>query len=261
MLPANATPEEVLTLQYFQWQESIRLKNYRAVLEERKKQASISSARRRALSTSSTGRNDPANRSRFINLGDADLAAVTRTLNPAFVAVDAEGVPIPTEPAGALMTLGTYLRTIEPPAGDPKRDQHLQLYKQLAIAAQAIQQPQATPRRDTDRDRRSRSPRGRSSRKSSRRHRSSRSHSRRSYSSSSDSEAEIGPCGALCFTRRIREARMPKKFSLATTPKFNCKQEPSGWLEDYRLAVGCQRGTTTTAMQYIQLMMEGTARD
>ena len=54
---------------------------------------------------------------------------------------------------------------------------------------------------------------------------------------------------------------MPKKFSLATTPKFNCKQEPSGWLEDYRLAVGCQRGTTTTAMQYIQLMMEGTARD
>ena len=36
MLPANATPEEVLTLQYFQWQESIRLKNYRAVLKERK---------------------------------------------------------------------------------------------------------------------------------------------------------------------------------------------------------------------------------
>ena len=54
---------------------------------------------------------------------------------------------------------------------------------------------------------------------------------------------------------------MPKKFSLATTPKFNCKQEPSGWLEDYRLAVGCQCGTTTTAMQYIQLMMEGTARN
>ena len=54
---------------------------------------------------------------------------------------------------------------------------------------------------------------------------------------------------------------MPKKFGLPSTPKFNCRQEPSGWLEDYKLAVVCQRGTTTTAMQYIQLMLEGTARD
>ena len=54
---------------------------------------------------------------------------------------------------------------------------------------------------------------------------------------------------------------MPNKFGLPTTPKFNYRQEPSGWLEDYKLAVVCQRGTTTTALQYIQLMLEGTARD
>ena len=55
---------------------------------------------------------------------------------------------------------------------------------------------------------------------------------------------------------------MPKGFKLTSEqPKYNGKQEPAGWLEDYKMAVNCQRGTSTTAMQYIQLMLEGTARD
>ena len=55
---------------------------------------------------------------------------------------------------------------------------------------------------------------------------------------------------------------MPKGFKLTSEqPKYNGRQEPSGWLEDYRLAVSCQRGANTTAMQYIRLMLEGTARD
>ena len=55
---------------------------------------------------------------------------------------------------------------------------------------------------------------------------------------------------------------MPKGFKLTSEqPKYNGKQEPAGWLEDYKLAVNCQRGTSTIAMQYIQLMLEGTARD
>ena len=55
---------------------------------------------------------------------------------------------------------------------------------------------------------------------------------------------------------------MPNGFKLTSEqPKYTGRQEPSGWLEDYRLAVACQRGTNTTAMQYIRLMLEGTARD
>jgi len=55
---------------------------------------------------------------------------------------------------------------------------------------------------------------------------------------------------------------MPKEFKLRSeTPKFDGRQEPSSWLEDYKIAVSCQRGTTTTAMQYIQLMLVGSARD
>ena len=49
MKPADATQEEMLTFQYFNWQESLRLKQIRATLEERKKQASLSSAQKTAL--------------------------------------------------------------------------------------------------------------------------------------------------------------------------------------------------------------------
>ena len=53
---------------------------------------------------------------------------------------------------------------------------------------------------------------------------------------------------------------MPKGFKLTSEqPKYTGRQEPSGWLEDYRLAVACQRGTNITAMQ--RLMLEGTAGD
>ena len=54
---------------------------------------------------------------------------------------------------------------------------------------------------------------------------------------------------------------MPKGFKLTSEqPKYTGKQEPTGWLEDYKLAVSCQCGTDTTTMQYIQLMLEGTTR-
>ena len=39
MMPADATPDELATYNYFNWQESQRLKQYRATLEERRRQA------------------------------------------------------------------------------------------------------------------------------------------------------------------------------------------------------------------------------
>ena len=87
----------------------------------------------------------------------------------------------------------------------------------------------------------------------------SRSYTSRRSDSYSDREPEQN--GAKCFTRRVRETRMPKGFKLTSEqPKYTGKQEPTGWLEDYKLAVSCQRGTNTPAMQYIQLMLQGTAR-
>ena len=80
-------------------------------------------------------------------------------------------------------------------------------------------------------------------------------------SDSSSSEDELEPYGALCFSRCIRETRMPKGFRVTSeTPNYDGLQEPSAWLEDYLTAVTCQRGSTSTAMQYIQLMLSGSAR-
>ena len=50
-------------------------------------------------------------------------------------------------------------------------------------------------------------------------------------SDSSSSEDELEPCGALCFSRRIRETRMPKGFRLTSeTPSTMAyRNHPPGW--------------------------------
>src|SRR4051812_44827868 len=84
---------------------------------------------------------------------------------------------------------------------------------------------------------------------------------REEYSDKEASEEEIEPCGELCFTRAIRETRMPNGFKLnSTTLKYNGLEDPEAWLEDYLTAVKFQRGTNVTTMQYVQLMLEGSAR-
>ena len=68
-------------------------------------------------------------------------------------------------------------------------------------------------------------------------------------------------CELPCFTRRIRQARKPKRFKLtAETPKYDGTQELEAWLDDYLTAVRFQKGSQTTVMQYIQLQMVGAAR-
>src|SRR4051812_2180671 len=84
---------------------------------------------------------------------------------------------------------------------------------------------------------------------------------REEYSDEEASDEEIEPCGALCFTRSIRETRMPSGFKLnSTTLKYNGLKEPEAWLDEYLIAVKFQRGTNVTAMQYVQLMLESSAR-
>jgi hypothetical protein len=75
------------------------------------------------------------------------------------------------------------------------------------------------------------------------------------------SEDEAEPCGARCFSRNIREAKMPRGFKLPNDlPKYDGQQEPSVWLEDYLTAVRFHQGTKTTAMQCLQLQLKGSAR-
>ena len=88
-----------------------------------------------------------------------------------------------------------------------------------------------------------------------------RREAREEYSDEQASDENVEPCGALCFTRSIREIRMPKGFKLnSTTHKYDGLEEPKAWLDDYLTAVKFQRGTNITAMQYIQLTLESSAR-
>jgi hypothetical protein len=67
--------------------------------------------------------------------------------------------------------------------------------------------------------------------------------------------------GALCFTRRVRKTRVPKGFKLSHDQhKYDRSQEPTLWLSDYLQAVQILGGTKATAMQSLQLHLNGTAQ-
>jgi hypothetical protein len=67
--------------------------------------------------------------------------------------------------------------------------------------------------------------------------------------------------GALCFTRRVRKARVPKGFKLPhDQQKYDGSQEPTLWLSDYLQAVQILRETRAMAMQSLQLHLIGAAR-
>ena len=54
---------------------------------------------------------------------------------------------------------------------------------------------------------------------------------------------------------------MPRGFKLTTAmPKYDGLEKPEAWLEDYLTTVKFQNGDKVIAMQYIQLMLTGSAR-
>ena len=139
-MPPTSTPEELLTFNYFNWQESMRLRHDRDVLEEHKKQASASSARRRELSMNSTTNLGSKHRSRLSGLPESQVEALTRNLGVSYYTHDEVGRPIPKTAAGALYTFAGYLQATKPPAGDPNTELHRQQIKSLTMAAKALNQ-------------------------------------------------------------------------------------------------------------------------
>ena len=173
--------------------------------------------RRRQLSLSSTGRADTGCRSRLSHLSPGEKAALTRNLGNSFMTYDEEGLPVSKTAVGALYTAAAYLEAIKPPADDPNAKLHRQHIKSLTLAAKAIRQVPRTPGGSRDRalvdapreEHNHSGHRHHSKERSGSRRRRSRSRSRKSYSSDSYSDREPEPHGALCFTRRVRETRMP----------------------------------------------------
>ena len=114
------------------------MKHDRAVLDERKKQASASSQRRRELSMNSTTYPGSKHRSRLSGLPESQVEALTRNLDTSYYTHDETGRPVPKTAAGALYTAAAYLQATKPPAGDPNAELHRQQIKSLAMAAKAL---------------------------------------------------------------------------------------------------------------------------
>ena len=92
------------------------------------------------------------------------------------------------------------------------------------------------------------------------RNRSNQASSSQDFDNHSNNNYE--PSGASWFTLNIRNSRMPKGFKLTTEiVKFDGRQDPRLWLEDYLIACNCQGGNQITAMQYLQLMLTRSARE
>ena len=129
----------------------MRLKHDRAVLEERKRQASASSQRRRELSMNSTTYLGSRHRSRLSGLPESQVEALTRNLEKSYYTHDEAGRPVPKTATVALYTVAAYLQSTKPPAGDPNVELHRQQIKALAMVAKALNQGPVAPVQNTTR--------------------------------------------------------------------------------------------------------------
>src|ERR1041385_1057486 len=238
------------------------------------------------------------NKLKFSNLRRTDKKRVVRKLDDNFKLEEEDDEEEPLTPAEALISARDYLsRAQKNRQNRPDRNTSiaLQIMKD-AIAASTPKKSSArrptherTPDRDPsspddddssddwrkrsgknmkhdsdDNDNRHRSSR-RDARDDITQNKVNRSRRRRAareeYSDEEASDEEIEPCGALCFTRAIRETRMPNGFKLnSTTLKYNGLEEPEAWLDDYLTVVKFRKVTNVTAMQYVQLMLESSTR-
>ena len=210
---------------------------------------------------------------------EADRPRVTRNLDSSFVTEDENGIPIPKTANACIMTVETYLRLTQPPEGDARALLHKQQIMSMKAIEEALSNKVPSSRAREERERQAREPaapdvpaaqplRHRQPGEDLRnvivqrtvdRNRTQRSTDTTNPDDQADRDFE--PCGAACFSFNIRDTRMPKGFKLAAgTPKYDGKQDPRLWLEDYLIACTCQGGTSTTAMQYIQLMLTDSAR-
>ena len=78
----------------------------------------------------------PRPRSRLASLPEHERAQITRNLS--FMTEDADGIPVPKTAAGALFSVGAYLKALQPPADDPAAALPRQQLKSLALAAKAL---------------------------------------------------------------------------------------------------------------------------
>jgi hypothetical protein len=273
--PPDAPREDAMAVQYLLRKEGEKIRAEKAELARRRRDADASSARRAAHSfTQSTEVTQGArrNRARVPQMTEAERARLTRNLDSSFASEDENGIPIPKTPGAALMGLNTYLRLTQPPGEGERALLHKQQISNCRALENILEKLGPINLTEENQGRHVSEPAT-----AARPHRQplvgedlrnvitqrtvDRARAHRASDSANQDDRDFEPCGAACFSFNIRDTRMPKGFKLATgTPKYDGTQDPRLWLEDYLIACTCQGGTSTTAMQYIQLMLADSAR-
>src|SRR5215216_5552900 len=257
-----------------------------AQLEARKKAADESILRRAGLSSyggsSSRGNEYLAKKrqSRMAHLTEQESIEAVKVLDFGSIIVDTRGNVVPRTPQAAVTAATMYLLNNQPPARDPRTAMHRSTIAGLGlIEATLDKEPVPDPKKgkalakrypsssssddshDLSRRRRSRRhDRDYDARDELTQRKIDKSRARRARST--DSEEEDGELyGARCFSRSIRQKRMPKGFKLPSeNPKFDGPQDPKIWLEDHISSVRLHGGSRSTAMQYLQLQLQGVTR-
>jgi hypothetical protein len=225
--------------------------------------------------------------SRVNLMPEASRQEISKSLDSSFMTVDMAGNVMPKTPQGAVLAATTYLQSIQPPEGDPRAPLHRQTIIGLGMVGDSLMPKEgggvgplpAARRSHRTSPHRERSPRQLASSRREVQPRTTRgyvdhdqgkwddarnhitqkkvdksraAHEHRESSdreSSESSDDDVEPCGVRCFSRRIRESKMPRGFKLPSdTPKYDGLQEPALWLEDYLTAVRLQKGNKITTM-------------
>lgn len=226
----------------------------------------------------------PKRRSRLPNLSERDRDDLTQNLGSRLIDIDpvATNLALKTPEAGFQAT-AAYLLANPPPANTPQAAGYNNAIAGLGLVKQTLpgsgghpnipapeprRQNRASPRRGES------PPRRNSPRRDAPAHRADvhearnditqgrvdRAREERAQRNDGDRDNNEA-FGLRCFSRTIRQARVPEKFKLPhDTVKYDGTQDPRTWIEDYLATVKLHYGTRDTAMQFIQLHLKESAR-
>jgi hypothetical protein len=274
----NPSPQELAALRFIVQEHKYQISADRRILERRRDEADASSRRR--AERSSHYSSSVQHRSRLHIQPGANMHNIARNLEAEFNEADL----LPKTKEAAIMAIAAYIA-----ANAANDDEHMRHLRNLALEGVRVLQGTANqgretmPRRTIPLAEQSRhpaaalavAPRTRVVEpiNGELRHglAQNRVNNRRAWRDARRFEEERdmeafggshdGLCGAECFSLLIRSTPLPKGIKLGDgVVKFNGKQDPRIWLDDFMTTVTIGGGSRDNALQLLSLHLKDNAR-
>jgi hypothetical protein len=277
-VPANSRREVLMGYQYALHQHKKKLREEKDKFRRSQENNSVSSGEcwdefSEASESSRDRHRDPKHNRRTTARAREENHARTISVRPS----DDEEDFLQETPEAVLVAAQAYLLTTQPEPGDPREHMHQAAIRSLGLVEGRLRKrsPERKATYCKDKGKESikyRSPKSQTSDSTDDEKRSTRREDARNIIAQArvnnaryawkeeNYEDDKNEMGALCFTRRVRRTRVPKRFKLPhDQQKYDGSQEPKLWLLDYLQAVQILGGTRATAMQSLQLQLTGAA--